>query len=432
MDMIKTLEDKKALIRKLLDAEVDEKELKSLNDQLVAVIEEIAAIKAEKAAEEKAAKLADEAKAKEISDKAHKAPSVVITEAGSYRGVNLKRAVAKAAELHKGIEGAVKQDYGRVEATAKWFTDLVKQAQMTPVEKANVSALTDAQGGYITPTQEITDEVLAYMRQDSLALRDARLVNMTSDKMTIPKELYNVAVAKRAQEGAVGATSATFSLITLSTVGLDGYVPASKEIAMDSSILIPTLMSQFLEATAKAIDGYVFNGTGDPMSGIFSSAVLVSATFTGVNFSSVTAAAIQSIVGKVLSIPQDTNRLKWYTHPSVLYNNLIPLRAGGSTTTDGPYLFIDSVNQQGIPKNFAGWPMEMTYQAPYTTGAAKTLAVFGDLSGVIIGERLAATTLFFDPYTSAVNGLDRYFWFTRFAFSLAQATKFGRLRTAAA
>ena len=68
----------------------------------------------------------------------------------------------------------------------------------------------------------------------------------------------------------------------------------------------------------------------------------------------------------------------------------------------------------------------MVYQAPYTTGAAKTLAVFGDLEGVIIGERLGATSMFFDPYTSASNGLDRYFWFTRFAFNLALANKFGK------
>jgi len=105
------------------------------------------------------------------------------------------------------------------------------------------------------------------------------------------------------------------------------------------------------------------------------------------------------------------------------------LRAGGSTTTDGPYLFWDSVNGQGVPGRFAGFPIEYAYEAPYTTGASNTLAVFGDLTGVIIGERLNATSMFYDPYTSAANGRDRFYWFTRFAFSLAQELKLGRIRS---
>jgi HK97 family phage major capsid protein len=428
---IKDLEEKKALIKELIAKAETDAEIQKYNDQLLSVVEEMATVKAEtKLAEQKKAE-ADEAVKKIMKDAAN-TPRIEIVQGGNYRGANLKAVVAKAGQLNTSISDASRIDYGKVEAAAKWFTDLVQNAKMAPTEKANVSALTDAQGGYITPTQEITNEVLGYMKQDSLALRHARIVNMTSDKMTIPRELYNAVVAVRKQEGAVGATSATFALTTLSTVGLDGYVSASKEISQDASILVATLMAQFMEATAKKIDSAVFNGTGDPMSGIFSSAITTSATFTGINFSSVTAAAIQKIVGMVLSRPQDVAKLRWFAHPSVMYNNLIPLRAGGSTTTDGPYLFYDSIGGQGIPQRYAGWPIEMAYQAPYTTGAAKTLAVFGDLSGVIIGERLGATSLFFDPYTSAANGLDRFFWFTRFAFNLALINKFGRIRTAAA
>ena len=432
MDKIKELEEKKVLVKELISKADTDAEVQKYNEQLLQIVEDIATAKVEaKMAEQKEAD-ALEAVKKEMKAKADM-PKIEIVQAGSYNGVNLKRAVAKARELNPSIHEAAKIDYARVESTAKWFTDLTQNARRSPVEKANVSALTDAQGGYITPTEEITSEVLGYMKQDSVALRYARIVNMTSDKMTIPKELYNAVVAVRKQEGAVGATSATFALTTLSTVGLDGYVAASKEIGADSPILVATLMSQFLEATAKKIDSAVFNGTGDPMSGIFSSTVTQSVTFTGVNFSSVTAAAIQSIIGKVLSIPQDVAKLKWFAHPSVIYNNLVALRAGGSTTTDGPYLFYDATSPTGgAVKNYAGWPIEMVYQAPYTTGAAKTLAVFGDLEGVIIGERLGATSMFFDPYTNATNGLDRYFWFTRFAFNLALANKFGRIRTAAA
>ena len=432
MDMIKELEKRKALIKRSILAEVDDKEVEKLNEELISVVEEIATIKAEKAAEEKAQKALDDAKVKEIKEKALEMPKIVITEQGMYKGVNLKRAVAKAGEIKPEILLASKQDYAKVEAAAKWFTDLTEKAIARPtsfadIQKANVSALTDAQGGYITPTEQ-SMELVSYMKQDSCALRNARIVNMTSDQMTMPKESYEAVVAVRAQEGAVGATSATFGIITLNTVGLDGYIPVSKEILADSPILVGTLMAQFVEATAKKIDSAVFKGTGSPMSGIFSSAVLTSATFTGVNFSSVTSAAIETILGKVLSNPQDTARLKWYVHPSVLFSNLKALKA----STSGEYLYWDGKSGEGVPGRFAGFPIEYVYEAPYTTGAAKTLAVFGDLTGVIIGERLGMTSMFYDPYTSAANGLDRFFWFTRFAFNLAQEAKFGRIRTASA
>lgn len=433
MDMIKELEKRKTLVKKLIDTEVDEKEVAKLNDELIEIVEEIATIKAEAKVAEKAKEKELEAEKKEMKAKSDE-PKVEITQQGMYKGVNLKRAIAEAGNLKASILDASKQDYGRVEAATKWFTDMVQNSMSRPVEKATMVGLTtDALGGYITPTEERM-ELLAYMKQDSLALRDARVERMTGDKMTMPRELYNAVVAFRDESGAVGATSATFSQVTLSTKGIDGYVTASKELVADSPLLIATLMAQFIEGTAKKIDSAVFKGTGSPMSGVFTSAVTNSATFTGVNFSSVTAAAIETIIGKVLSIPQDTTRLKWYAHPSVMYGILKAMRAGGSTTTDGPYLYWDSMRGPGVPPMFAGFPIEMAYQAPTsaTSAAAKTLAVFGDLSGVIIGERLNATSMFYDPYVSAANGHDRFFWFTRFAFNLAQVNKLGRIRSAAA
>ena len=58
------------------------------------------------------------------------------------------------------------------------------------------------------------------------------------------------------------------------------------------------------------------------------------------------------------------------------------------------------------------------------------MAVFGDLTGVYLGERLNNMSLFYDPYTDAANGNDRFFWYTRWAFNLAQNLKFGRVVSA--
>jgi HK97 family phage major capsid protein len=426
MDMIKELEKRKTLVKKLINTEVDEKEIAKLNDELIEIVEEIATVKAEAKMAEKIEADKVEAEKKEMKAKADE-PKVTITQAGEYKGVNLKRVVAEAGAKKSSILEASREDYAKVEGAAKWFVDMVDNARSRPMaqEKATMVGLTtDALGGYITPTEERM-ELLAYMKQDSLALRDCRVERMTGDTITLPKELYNAVVAIRNEDGGVGVTSATFSQVSLTTKGIDGYVVASKELVADSPLLIATLMAQFIEGTAKVIDSAVFRGGGSPMSGVFTSAVTTSASFVGANFSSLTSTAIETILGKVLSRPQDTQRLKWYAHPSVFFSVMKALKA----STSGTYLYWDSWNGQGIPGTFAGFPIEYAYQAPFTTGSKNTLAVFGDLSGVIIGERLNATSMFYDPYTGAANGRDRFYWFTRFAFNLAQELKLGRVRS---
>ena len=430
MDVMKILGEKKEMIKHMIEKETDEKELKKLNEQLVSVVEEIADVKAE----EKAGKTLDE-KMKEIEEKAMKAAMetapkesrIEVTQAGEYKGVSLKRVVAEAGAKSPAIARKAKDNYEGAEKVAKLVTDMVQRSMAQPTQKAAMIGGTDALGGYITPTEERM-EILGYMRETSIALQDARIERMTSDTMTFPKELFNAVVDFRAESGSVGATSATFEQVSLATKGLDGYVLASKEIVADSPTLIATLMSQLTEATAKKIDSAVFIGTGDPVSGVFGEAAGYSVEFDSGStaFSELLAGNIDSLLAEVFKTVQDTSRLRWYVHPAVFYRYIKGLK-----NSDGDYLYWDSIGGLGVPGNFAGFPVRFVHQAPSVSAADTALAAFGDLSGMIIGERLSTMQLFYDPYVSAGSGQDRFYWFTRWAFNFALPKKLGRVLTAA-
>jgi HK97 family phage major capsid protein len=431
MDIMKFMIEKKDYIKSRIEEETDEKEIKRLNEELMSVINEIAETKANEKAE-----IAYTEKIKEVEEKAMKeamnatkVPDIKITEQGTYKGMNLKHCVGKAAALHPALMDGMRNDYQGVERMAKLFYDLADNAMARPtMQKATMVGVTsDALGGYITPTDERM-EILGYLRQSSVALQDARVESMTGDKMTFPVELYNAVAAFRDESGGVGATSATFSQATLTTKGLDGYVVASKELVADSPTLIATLMSQFIEATAKKIDSAAFLGTGNPVSGVFTAATGYSSTFsaTSTNFSALLSTNIDDLLSKVFARVQDTSRCRWYVHPAVFYKYLKALK-----DKNGQYLFWDSIGGPGMAGTFGGFPVRYVHQAQAVTGTGKTLAAFGDLSGMLIGERLSSMQMFYDPYHSAANGLDRFFWFTRWAFNYALPQKMGRLRSSA-
>lgn len=424
---MKALGEKKELIKGLIAKTEDEKELKELNEKLLNVVDEIADEKAKKAYEVKLAELEEkqvkEAKAlKELAD-----THIKVGNPAEYKGVNLKKSAYIAGQKNPGMAQTNRENPELAERLIKTFTDMAEGAGVFDGKpRAKAMTETTTAGGYLTATDERM-EVVSYMRKDSVALQDANVIQMSSDTMTFPNENGKVTVALRSEGSGVSATSPTFTQVSLNTVNIDAYTDASKELVMDSDTLIATLMSQFVEAGGQALDDYVFTGTGSPMSGIFTAAAGYSEVFasTKTNFSELLVSNVDSIIGKVLATKQDTSKLKWYVHPAVAMRYLQTLKA----STSGDYLYVQNKDGTGVG-SILGYPVKYVYEATAASATGGCLAVFGDLSGVYLGERLNAMSLFYDPYTDAANGNDRFFWYTRWAFNLAQANKFGRIVSA--
>jgi len=434
MDRIKELTEKKELLKRLVAKETDEVQIKKIGDEIAevneAIIEAKADAKAEKIAETKMKEMEEKAE-KDVKEAAAlkqlKQADIEVGTPASYKGVNLKRAMNIAGHKNSSFAETRKKDPDLAERIMKNFADMANDAmsRATPLEKAMAETPTTA-GGYLTPTDERM-EVVSYMRKSSVALQDANVIQMNTDTMTFPKENGQVSVALRGEGSAVSATSPTFTQVTLNTVNFDAYTDASKELVMDSETLIATLMSQFVEAGGQKVDSAVFQGAGSPMSGIFTAAAGYSEVFAAgsSNFSELLSTNLDAIIGKVYATPQDTARLKWYAHPTVIWRYLKTLK-----NADGDYLYLNSQAGEDALGRLMGYPVKGVYTAASATAASTALAAFGDLSGVYIGERLNTMQLFYDPYTDAANGNDRFFWYTRWAFNFAQNLKIGRVVTA--
>ena len=268
----------------------------------------------------------------------------------------------------------------------------------------------DAAGGYLVP--ETWNTLIGYARKNSVALRNARNVNMVSDYMHVPLEDATVSLGFTSETAEAAETSATFSEVTLQATDLDGYADVSMHFEMDSTEPIAALLlDQFTEAYGQNIDSAVFVGTGDPVSGIFLSygqSEVFSAGSTA--FSEVLASNLMNAISKLPRARR--NGGKWYFDRPVLWEHINSL-----TDSNGRhYLFNDM--REASAFRLLGYPVEELEHGD-ATGAGKVVGLFANLRGFIIGNRLSNLTLFRDPYSLSAKHYVRYVFWTRVAFANA-------------
>ncbi len=437
--------DKIMLLKELIAKTTDEKELDRLNKELVEAIREDerkkleAKFQAEQ--EEKAKKEAEEKAAKELEEKRQKAAGkgifngpgrIEVGTPGLYKGVSLKLAMQTAKDnfsaspFLKACLPRMEANPEGLEGVVKHFTDLYDNAVNNPYSIKAAMSETAANGGYLTPTEQ-RSEILAYIRETSVAMQDCQHVQMTSDSMTIPAELTKVSVSYTAEGNAATESDPTFDQVTLTAKRMDAYSVASNELIQDTANpggIVGLLLSQFVEAIGQKIDSTVFKGTGDPVSSVFASAGYSQVFGTGsAAFSMLLETDLRSIIAKI-----PTSRLgnaKWYVHRSPAWTYLYGLK-----DSSGRLLFIPSMNQAN-PHMLYGYPVRMPEQAPSTTAASTGFIVFGDLKGFMIGDRLTNISLFIDPYSKSTSYQTMFLMFTRWAFAHALPNYYGRIVTAA-
>ncbi len=425
-------------LRRAIENEEDEAKLKELNEDLDKAIADQAAEKAKAEADDELKTLKGEldllkAKAKAggyiVGDK------VEITEVGAYKGFNLKAEKAMIIadpRTPETVKDLFKSDPERGERMAKFWVDLVERAMSNPMQSAAVVRAaqaegTDALGGYLTPPEQRAD-LLYYIREKSVAMGLCTHMQMHSDTMDVNSENVKVNVGWNSEAAQATETSATFNQTRLTANRLDAYVKVNNELLQDALVsggLVADLMSQFTEAVGLKIDSTVFQGTGSPFSGIFTNNGISQVFSTGsTHFSALLESDLRGILAQIK--PQWLNRFKWVMNHYVLWDIV-----GSIKDNYGAYRFID--NQRGGPLQVLGYPVALATQAP---GAAADAAgtgfiVGGDLSGVIIGDRLTNITLFTDPYTNSLNYQTLFLLFTRWGFADVLPDYRGRIVTSA-
>jgi len=409
-------------LRLALDKATDAEEQKRISDELIeAKVEEELAKKEAAQAE---AKAEADRKAAESESKMAKIPEAApirVTETDNYKGANLKRIVGnfQLAVPNEKIRVFSEAHPDYAELAGKWMVDLLGRAPQGVIGKALVEGTTTA-GGYLTPTEE-REAVLAYIREVSVCLPDCDVVNMTSDVMTMPSENAKTSVAFTGETSAATETDPSFALVTLTAKRLDGYTKVSRELLADSfDNIAARLASQFFEAIGQKIDSVVCVGTGDPMSGVFLSAGNSVVFDTGSTaFSELLESNIRTAISQIR-----TARLpgaKFYAHRTPAWTVIYNLKDGDSRP-----LFIPSM-VAGVPHQFYGFPLKMPELAPSTSAAETGFIVFGNLIGVMIGERLTNVDLFVDPYSHSKEHMTAFLIFTRWAFAQALNAYYTRI-----
>lgn len=445
--------DKIALIKSAIE---DKKELLSQTEdgtkqaEISAEIEELyIELGAEKARAEQEGKLAKEKEEEE--KKAHEdakekssvnkmefrggeAKEIKVTSPGEYKGFYIERELDTVKEHFGGGHPVVQRMNSRpekAEKVVKHFIDLTVEAMKSPLagafnRKAALQEDTDSEGGYLTPTEERM-EVLSYIREESVAMADTTHIRMTSDSMTLPRELTKVTMAFTDEESEATETEPTFDQVTLTAKRLDAYSVTSNELIDDAGNpggIAGLLLSQFIEAYGQKIDSAVFQGTGNPVSSVLSaggagySQVLGSGSAA---FSSISEADLRKIVGKI-----PTRRLsnaKWYMHRTVLYDNVFGIKDGNDRN-----IFLES-NVAGVPGMLMGYPTRLPEEIVSTSAASTGFILFGNLKGFYIGDRLTRIRLMVDPYSLSTKNQTIFLMFTRWAFAHGLPNMYGRIVT---
>jgi HK97 family phage major capsid protein len=437
------------MLQKLIDKSDDEQEIKELKrQQLEAIAERERAAAREEAQKELEEKFSQEREDLEQKNKSLEErmeelkrglkigefpedAKVEVGEPAEYRGYNLKRAKEAFVDIQRkrgNHEGVERTQNDKFDHLMKTFTDLVANSH----QKADMVGGTDTLGGYLVPDDDRT-ELLAYARLNSVALRDARTIQMGSDVMTMPREDAKVNLTFQGETDAISETSATFDQVTLTAGDLDGYADVSIHLEQDTQTpggIVGVLLDQFTEAYGQKIDSAVFQGTGDPVSGLLyldASAGTVaghSLDLGGTDPSAMSVGSLLTVVGK---IPRPRRAgAKWYASRVGVWQYLMNIQDDSKTV-------FAAMPQQAPQMRAVGYPIEEVEEAPDpATGNDNIVAAFANLNGFLIGDRLTNLTLFRDPYSQRVNKLIRYSFLTRVAFSPALPNNFVIIRTTSA
>jgi HK97 family phage major capsid protein len=429
---LKILQDLIESKKQLLAVEEDAEKQKALTDEILELTKQEGKLEAEKLWH---AKEREEAKTKTAMNTIATAePKVKVTQQGEYRGYNLKAEIA-GLQIHKGIPEATRNrfiaDPVKAEHMCKMWLDLYERAFQNPHQrfKAAMQEGTTTEGGFLV-FDEYRAEVLSYIREVSIALQDCRVIPMNTDVMRIPAENAKVSVALTAEESDATESEPTFAEVTLTAKRVDAFAIASNELMNDTGIpggIVAILMSQFNEAIGQYIDSTVFQGTGDPVSGLFLSTGYSEVFSSGsTHFSELLESNIRNVIKNIN--PSRRGGAKWYSSTSVLWQYVRGLK-----DSNGNYLFYDGRGGGGAPGMLWGYPVrEGNDTIMKSTSAADTgELVFGNLLGFIIGERMGTIDMLVDPYSKGKSYQTQFYIFTRWAFAHALANYYARIVTAA-
>ena len=173
---------------------------------------------------------------------------------------------------------------------------------------------------------------------------------------------------------------------------LYGLAKIGEDELMDTDVrLEPILAEEFSRALGEEEDKQFILGDGHDVNepeGITKNAVLITNTKTTYAH---TTLIVDDFMDMVYACPTQFRRNGAFVMNSATELAIRKLRAGGSTTTDGPFLWQPNV-QEGKPNTFLGKPVYTQDDMKTLTDVEQVIAIFGDFkAGYRIVDRVGMT-----------------------------------------
>ena len=342
----------------------------------------------------------------------HAAPAQRAQPIASAPDLHLSAADSKRYSITAGIRAALTGDWSSYEAgmVRELSTEVQKSMGRGPsAERAffvPFNELTRATyvtsgattGGNLVQTDLLDQEFIEFLRN--------RSVMLAAGVRTMAGLVGNVAIPRRSgiastyylstQTTAITQSESTFDQVTMSPKNLAALSKYSRQTLLQGTPGIEQLVrNDLVDGINVGIDLGILNGSGSSgqPTGIMSTSGIGSVAI-GTNGGAITMEKLVDLETELTidNVAVDRNSISYVTNARVM-GNMKKLRAGGSTTTDGPFLVNDSlvaIGRGGTPSVVNGYPVYVTNQVPntLTKGASSgvcSAVVLGDFSQAMVG-----------------------------------------------
>jgi HK97 family phage major capsid protein len=342
----------------------------------------------------------------------HAAPAQRAQPIASAPDLHLSAADSKRYSITAGIRAALTGDWSSYEAgmVRELSTEVQKSMGRGPsAERAffvPFNELTRATyvtsgattGGNLVQTDLLDQEFIEFLRN--------RSVMLAAGVRTMAGLVGNVAIPRRSgiastyylstQTTAITQSESTFDQVTMSPKNLAALSKYSRQTLLQGTPGIEQLVrNDLVDGINVGIDLGILNGSGSSgqPTGIMGTSGIGSVAI-GTNGGAITMEKLVDLETELTidNVAVDRNSISYVTNARVM-GNMKKLRAGGSTTTDGPFLVNDSlvaIGRGGTPSVVNGYPVYVTNQVPntLTKGASSgvcSAVVLGDFSQAMVG-----------------------------------------------
>ena len=290
------------------------------------------------------------------------------------------------AGLVREMSAEVQKSMGRAPSAERAF--FVPFNALTRATYVTSGATT---GGNLVQTDLLDQDFIEFLRN--------RSVMLAAGVRTMPGLQGNVAIPRRSgvastyylssQTTAITQSESTFDQVTMSPKNLAALSKYSRQTLLQSTPGIEQLVrSDLIDGINIAMDLGILNGSGSSgqPTGIMGTSGIGSVAI-GTNGGAITLETLVNLETELTidNVPVDRNTVSYITNAKVM-GNLKKLRAGGSSSSDGPFLVNDNllaIGRGGTPSIVNGYPIYVTNQVPSTLTKGSTS---GTCSAVLIGD----------------------------------------------